>query len=75
MRDIPHCNLKEILEKEGISQIDLSGSIKTAYGTINKTCNNRYNPAPTLKNKILKGVNKLSDRIYTLEEIFPNTDK
>lgn len=75
MRDISNCNLKEILEKEGINQIDLSKSIKKAYGTINKICNNRYNPPPTLKNKILKGVNKLSDRIYTLEEIFPNTDK
>ena len=64
-------NLKSILEKEGITQAELAKVTSLANGTINKTCNQKYDPAPTSKHKILNGINKLADNDYVVQDIFP----
>jgi len=67
-------NLKNTLEKEGINQIDLVVPSGIAHGTINKICNYKYDPSPTSKSKILKGLNKLTEKVYKLEDIFLNSN-
>ena len=70
-----HNNLKELLEKEGIKQIDFAKEINLSPGTINRVCNQTYAPAPTTKYKMLKGLLSLTDNQYTLQNIFPTNKK
>ena len=67
-------NLKKILTENGINQTELANKIKMAAGTINRICSKKYKPAPTSQNKILLGVNELSDKNYNLTDIFPNSN-
>ncbi len=64
--------LKIILENEGINQITLAREIKMSHGTINKICNGHYDPAKTSKNRIIKGVNNLANKLFTLSDVFPD---
>ncbi len=66
-------NLKSILEKEGVNQTEFAKAISMSNGTINKICNQKYNPAPTSKHKILNGINKLTGKDYTIQDIFSNS--
>jgi transcriptional regulator with XRE-family HTH domain len=64
--------LKEILEKEGISQAELSKACDVSTTTINKICTknlNGSNISNTTKGKIAKGINKLSDANYSIKDI------
>jgi predicted transcriptional regulator len=64
-------NLKTILEREGVRQIDFSKAVDIAYGTINKICLCKMNPSPTTKNKIVKGLNEYIMKEFLLEDVFP----
>jgi len=64
--------LKEILEKEGISQAELSKACDVSTTTINKICTKNLNGGKisnTTKGKIVKGINKLGDTNYSIKEI------
>ena len=63
--------LKKTLIEEGINQTELSRKAELSIGTINKVCNQKRDCAPTTRSKIVLGINKLSDNIYKVEDIFP----
>jgi DNA-binding XRE family transcriptional regulator len=63
--------LKETIQNEGISQIDLANAAEVAQGTINKICNGQYKPSKTMKSRIIKGLNKKAGKVYETDVIFP----
>jgi transcriptional regulator with XRE-family HTH domain len=64
-------NLRNVLDNEGISQIDLARACNVSNGTINKVYNQRRTPSPKTMSKILKGLNRLAENEYVLKDIFP----
>ena len=66
-------NLKKILTKEGISQVELAKESTLSDGTINKICNQKRTPAPTSMFRILNALNKLLEKEkYQITDLFPN---
>jgi transcriptional regulator with XRE-family HTH domain len=67
------CNLKSILDKEGISQADLARKTGIASGTIYKYTGESRTPSLRTANKIVKALNSFPNisKQYELKEIFP----
>jgi len=63
--------LENILLKEAISQVQLSKESRLSYTTVNSVVKLRKDVSIQTKYKILKGLNKLADVEYKIEEIFP----
>lgn len=66
-------NLKATLQKEGITQVELSSPANVSTGSISKYINQKRTPSPTTMSKIVKGINQLSGKSYTTKDIFPNS--
>ncbi|MCX6224698.1 MAG: helix-turn-helix transcriptional regulator [Bacteroidia bacterium] len=63
--------LKEVLEKEGITQTQLALGSGISIGSINKWVNQKRNPSPTMQSRISKTINKiLGDDLYQNDNIF-----
>jgi transcriptional regulator with XRE-family HTH domain len=62
--------LKQILQKEGITQAQLSAKSGVSSGTINKVCNGNRLVTPTTQAKILKALISLAGRNYGTKDIF-----
>jgi DNA-binding XRE family transcriptional regulator len=63
--------LENILLEEAISQAQLSKESQLSYTTVNNVFKGRKDVSIQTKYKILKGLNKLADGEYKIEEIFP----
>ncbi len=64
--------MKETLVKEGIKQTVLAKAIGMSDGTINKICNQTYNPSNTTKHRILIGLHKLTGKEFSISQVFPD---
>lgn len=64
-------NLKKILPREGLTQVQLAKASGLSEGTINKIYNGKRTPAPTSMFKILKGLNEISGSNYQIRDVFP----
>ncbi len=64
-------NLKRILEIEGIIEPALASKIDLSIGTINKISNQKLKGSPKTRNRIVNGINLITEKSYTLEDIFP----
>ena len=62
--------LKGTLEKEGITQAQLSKKSNVSSGTINKLCNGNRVVSPTTQAKILKALISLAGKNYSKKDIF-----
>lgn len=65
-------NLKDLLIKEGISQVDLAKESDLSEGTINKISNQKRTPSPRSMFRILNALNRLAEKTYKINDIFPN---
>lgn len=65
-------NLKTILEKEGINLDKISKRSGIKAATIKRVCNQRRTLAPKTEVKILKGLSRLTENTYSVNDIFPN---
>ncbi len=65
-------NLKAILEKEGINLDKISKRSGIKAATIKRVCNQRRTVAPKTEVKILKGLSRLTENTYSVNDIFPN---
>lgn len=64
-------SLKQVLEKEGISQADFSKRSEISAATINRVCNGTRDVAPKTKFRILNTLNSISKKSYSFEDVFP----
>jgi transcriptional regulator with XRE-family HTH domain len=62
--------LREILEKEGITQAQLSAKSGVSSGTINKVCNAKRSVSPTTQAKIMKALISLAGKNYSPKGLF-----
>ena len=62
--------LKATLEQEDIMQIQLSHHCSVSIGTINRACNQKRTPSPTIRYRILKSINELTGKTYQHDDIF-----
>ena len=62
--------LKDLCQKEGVRQVELSERSGVGYSTINKIYNNHRTVSPTTKAKVVKALNDLSKNSYSIEEVF-----
>lgn len=71
-----HNRLREIREQEGLTITRLAVLAGVSAKTISRMENGSRSVAPTTKGLIIKGLNKIPDRLreYTLEDIFPVDD-
>lgn len=65
-------NLQAVLEKEGIKQSELFGESRVSGSTINKVANHKLAITKTTQNKLLIAINKMTGKLYELEDIFPD---
>jgi DNA-binding XRE family transcriptional regulator len=63
-------NLKKLLTDNGITQAQLIKESDLSTGTINLICRKKIDPSLKTKEIVVKGLNKLSAKNYTLEEVF-----
>lgn len=65
--------LKEIREQEGLTITKLAVLAGVSAKTISRLENGSRNVAPATKGSIIKGLNKIPDKLreYTLEDVFP----
>ncbi len=63
--------LRNILDSNGLGQTELAIESKVSLGTINKLCNNHISVTLKTKNRLLIGLNKLSGKHLTIDEVFP----
>jgi len=63
--------LKKILDDEGLTQTKLSWATGVSIGTINKVCRGKRTPSPRIVSLLLKGLQKLAEKEYKQESIFP----
>jgi transcriptional regulator with XRE-family HTH domain len=72
-RSLAENNLKEILDSEGKSQVELANAAGISDGTLNKIFNGKITPSIKILNKILTGLNKISEKKqYKFSEVFPS---
>jgi transcriptional regulator with XRE-family HTH domain len=62
--------LKEVLEREGIRQSEIAYKSGVSVGTVNRTCNMKRTPSPTMRHKILKALVELTGTEYHHDDIF-----
>jgi len=67
-------DLKKLITEEGVTQVELASASGVATGTINKLCNDKRDCALTTLYRIVKALNKLADREYSFEQVFPNNE-
>ncbi|MGZ8160648.1 MAG: helix-turn-helix domain-containing protein [Methylobacter sp.] len=65
--------LRMVLDKHGNSQTDLARTSGISISTINKVCQEKLNPAPKTKGKILLALNSLTGTKYNHDEVFSLT--
>ena len=63
-------NLSRVLSNESLNQSELSKASGVGGGTISKVCQQKTNPAPSTKKKIVAGLNKIAKATYNEEDIF-----
>lgn len=63
--------LKETLNREACTQAELSRRSSVCSKTISKLYHKKGPVSPITKRKILRGLNELSERSYSLGDIFP----
>lgn len=64
-------NLKNTLDSNGISQAELAADAKISLGTINKLYNCKISVTQKTQSKLIIGLNKVSTKKYTVDQIFP----
>jgi transcriptional regulator with XRE-family HTH domain len=65
-------HLQSMLEKEGIKQSELSKESGVSGSTINKLANNRLIVTKTTQNRLIIAINKMRNKTYSPEDIFPS---
>lgn len=68
-------NLMKILIEEGIKQSQLAIETGISQGTINKIANQKRSGSPTTRHSLVNGINKISRKNYSHENLFPNDAK
>jgi transcriptional regulator with XRE-family HTH domain len=70
-------NLRSIRTNEGLTITDLARLSKVSTKTISRLEEGSRNVAPATKAKVIKGLNKVSDKLkeYTLEDVFPRDSR
>lgn len=64
-------NLKQVIDSEGLTQVELSKISNVSIGTLSRIVNNKITPTARLKNKIVKAINShLNTDKYLLLDIF-----
>lgn len=63
-------NLEIILLTEGISQTQLAQEANLSYTTVNHVYTKRKEVSDRSKFRVLKALNKLSDKEYQYEQVF-----
>jgi transcriptional regulator with XRE-family HTH domain len=66
-----HNNLREILSKEGITQIEFAKTSGISSATIGAICNDRSSGNPTTQGKVVKWLKKMTGSPYSLNDVFP----
>lgn len=68
-----HNRLREIREQEGLTITRLAALAGVSPKTVSRLENGSRNVAPATKGSIIKGLNKIPDRLreYALEDVFP----